>query len=77
MSQCIDCAHYTLRDHAGTTNDKSRKAAQTFAVHHGFGRCAIGDAWRFLSPEHDRDCTRHHQADPAVTQQRRTWLAAR
>lgn len=77
MAQCISCIHFTLRDHPGTTNDKSKKAAQSMATRSGFGRCAIGPAWRFLSPEQQRECKRHEAAESTTTEQRRTWLAAR
>ncbi len=77
MPTCVSCAHFTLRDHPDTSNEKSQKAAQDLATKNGFGSCTKGPAWRFLSPSIERDCKKHEPADQATTDKRKAWLAER
>lgn len=66
----------TLRTHPNDGDDKSRRAAQDMAKS-GFVRCIKGPAWRFLSPQFERDCKKHEPADQATTDKRKAWLAER
>ena len=77
MPTCVSCTHFTLRDHPNGGDDKSIRAAQDLAKKNGFGRCAKGPAWRFLSPSIERECKKHQPADQATTEQRKAWLAER
>lgn len=71
--RCISCAHMTLRDHPGTTTDKSRKAAEELAKL-GMGRCLHGDHFLFVSVTRERACTRHEPAEQLQVARREKWL---
>lgn len=77
MPNCVSCVNFTLRDHPAASNDKPQKAAQDLATKNGFGRCAKGPAWKFMSPSIERDCKKHQPADQATTDKRKAWLAER
>lgn len=73
LGRCISCAHMTLRDHPGTTTDKSRSAAEAMAKL-GMGRCLQGDHFRFVSITREHGCTQHQATDPLQVERRERWL---
>lgn len=61
--QCITCQHFTLRE--------SPLARQ------GFGKCAKGRAYEFMSAVYERVCARYTPLDAETTAKRREWMEAR
>lgn len=61
--QCVSCALFTLRDHAGMAQQ-------------GLGRCAamIDRPGTFVSPEYPRHCPDYSPTRPAKTAARIEWL---
>lgn len=61
--QCIDCKHFTLRE--------SPLARQ------GFGKCAVGRAYQFMSAVYERACDRFSPLGAETAAKRRAWLEGR
>lgn len=61
--QCITCQHFTLRD--------SPLARQ------GFGKCAKGKAYQFMSAVYRKVCGRHIEVDADAAAKRRAWMEGR
>ena len=61
--QCLTCKHFTLRD--------SPLAKQ------GFGKCAVGKAYQFMSAVYEKVCQRHVELDAAEVEKRRQWWEGR
>ena len=61
--QCITCQHFTLRE--------SPLARQ------GFGKCAKGKAYQFMSAVYERMCARYTPLDAEAVAKRRAWVEGR
>jgi len=61
--QCITCQHFTLRE--------SPLARQ------GFGKCAVGRAYQFMSAVYERACIRFTPLNEEAAAKRQEWLGER
>lgn len=58
---CSTCTRFTMGEHPGTTDEKSKRSAARMA-RMGMGRCLVGDHFRFLNPSRKHNCARYAQS---------------